>query len=166
MSETDSSDTGTRTNWDWLQCFLQVADNDIHAIEDLVDGLLACNMAAADPYSQCMHEYLAVVQPLQLALEYTWALYSRHEAVQGTEATCLSAATAFRSALHSYTKAAQAEVQLMQNCSSSRPAPQDSIPGSKRSEQLRRQLRPLKKAHAAARAALKVYPSLASCIAR
>lgn len=135
-----------------------MADNDIHAIEDLVDGLLACNIAAADPYSQCMHDYLAVLQPLQLALEYTWALYSRHEAVQGTAATCLTAATAFRSALHSYAKAAQAEVQLMQNCSSSRPAPQDSRAGSRQSEQIRRQLRPVKKAHAAARAALKVNP--------
>lgn len=128
-----------------------MAGNDILAIEDLADDLLACTLATADPYSLCIHDYLAVLQPLQLALEYTWALYSRHEAMQGTAATCLTAASAFRSALHCYAKAAQAELQ--------QPS-QDSPPGNRRSEQLRRQLRPLKKVHAAARAALKVYPSL------
>ena len=138
------------------RCLLQVAGSDIPAIEDLIDDLLACNLATADPYSLCMHDYLAVLQPLQLALEYTWALYSRHEAMQGTAATCLTAASAFRSALHCYAKAAQAELQ--------QPS-QDSLPGNRWSEQLRRQLRPLKKVHAAARAALKVYPSLGSLTA-
>ena len=122
-----------------------------HAVEDVVDDLLQCNLATADPYSLCMHEYLAVLQPLQLALEYTWALYSRHEAMQATAATCLTAASAFRSALSCYAKAAQAELQQ---------ASQES-PSRRRSEQLRRQLGPLKKVHAAARAALKVYSSRA-----
>ena len=130
---------------------LQVADNDIHGIEEMVDDLLNCNLAAADPYSLCMHDYIAVLQPLQLALEYTWALYSRHQAMQGTAVICLTAASAFRSALQRYAKAAQTELQ--------EPS-QDSSPSSRRSEQLRRQLRPLKRAHGAARVTLKVYPRL------
>lgn len=134
-------------------CLLQEADSDICAIEDIVDDLLACNLAATDPCSLCIHDYLAVLQPLQLALEYTWALYSRCQAMQGTAASCLKAASAFRSALHSYAEAAQAELQQ----------PLQSPPSRRQSEQLRRQLRPLKKIHAAARAALKVNTSLA-CI--
>ena len=129
-----------------------MACSNVHAIEDFVDDLLACNLATADPDSLCMHDYLAVLQPLQLAIEYTWALYNRNEAMQGTAAVCLMTASAFRSALHCYAKAAQAELQQ---------ASQDSPASSRRSEQLRMQLRPLKKVHAAARAALKVYPSLA-----
>ena len=124
-----------------------MTDNDIQAIENVIDDLLAIENAAEDPYSLCIHDYLAVLQPLQLALEYTWALYSQSKATQDVAARCLTAASSFRSALQRYAKAAQAEEQQLS---------QDTHASVTQSEQLRSQLRPLKKLHAATRVELKV----------
>ena len=130
---------------------MQIAHNDTQAVEDVIDNLLAVDIAAEDPYSLCVHDYLAVLQPLQLALEYKWALYSQSKATHGTAARCLTAASAFRFALQRYAKAAQAEEQQLS---------QDIGASTTQSEQLRSQLRPLKKLHASTRAELKVVASL------
>ncbi len=131
---------------------MQVADRDMSALEAVIDVLLSCDIANEDPYSLCMHNYLQILQPLQLALEYTWDLYSRNTAMRGTTARCLTAATAFKAALQRYAKAAQAEVEHV-------AVTQISHAGSSQSEQLRAQLRPLKKLHDAMRATLKVLHS-------
>ena len=128
---------------------MQIADRDISALEAVIDVLLSCDIANEDPYSLCMHNYLQILQPLQLALEYTWDLYSRHTAMHGTTARCLTAASAFKGALQRYAKAAQAEIEHL-------AVTQISHAGSSQSEQLRAQLRPLKKVHDAMRATLKV----------
>ena len=128
---------------------MQIADRDISALEAVIDVLLCCDIANEDPYSLCMHNYLQILQPLQLALEYTWDLYSRHTAMHGTTARCLTAASAFKGALQRYAKAAQAEIKHV-------AVTQISHAGSSQSEQLRAQLRPLKKVHEAMRATLKV----------
>lgn len=114
----------------------------------MIDVLLSCDIANEDPYSLCMHNYLQILQPLQLALEYTWDLYSRHTAMRGTTARCLTAASAFKAVLQRYAEAAQAEIE-------DAAVTQISHAGSQ-SEQLRAQLRPLKKLHDAMRATLKV----------
>ena len=128
---------------------MQVADNDIPVLEDVIDALLACNIVAEDPYSLCMHDYLQILQPLQLALEYTWALYSKRSGMHGTTARCLTAASAFRNALQRYSMAAHGDSEKLSQS-------QISSDTSLRSEQLRAQLRPLKKLHEAMRAILKV----------
>ncbi len=131
---------------------MQVAHHDISALEAVIDVLLSCDIANEDPYSLCMHNYLQILQPLQLALQYTWDLYSRNIAMHGTTARCLTAASAFKSALQQYAKAAQAEMEHV-------AVTQISHAGNSQSEQLRAQLRPLKKLHDAMRATLKVLHS-------
>ena len=129
---------------------MQVADHDISALEAVIDVLLSCDIANEDPYSLCMHNYLQILQPLQLALEYTWDLYSRHTAMREPTARCLTAASAFKGALQRYAKAAEIEHVAVT---------QISHAGSSQSGQLRAQLRPLKKVHDAMRATLKVLHS-------
>jgi len=111
---------------------VQVADCDISALEAVIDVLLSCDIANEDAYSLCMHNYL-----------------SQNTAMHGTTARCLTAASAFKGALQRYAKAAQAEIEHV-------AVTQISNAGISQSEQLRAQLRPLKKLHDAMRATLKV----------
>ncbi|KAL0032997.1 hypothetical protein WJX77_009924 [Trebouxia sp. C0004] len=137
--------------WDQIQMIdtaQMVADHDISALEAVIDVLLSCDIANEDPYSLCMHNYLQILQPLQLALEYTWDLYSRNTAMHRTTTRCLTAATAFKAALQQYAKAAQAEIDHVAET-------QMSHAGRPQCEHMRAQLRPLKKLHDAMRAALK-----------
>ncbi len=69
--------------------------------------------------------------------------------MHGTTARCLTAASAFRNALQRYSMAAHGDSEKLSQS-------QISSDTSLRSEQLRAQLRPLKKLHEAMRAILKV----------
>lgn len=69
--------------------------------------------------------------------------------MHGSTARCLTAACAFKSALQRYARAAQTETEQL-------TAAEASIGGISQSEQMRAQLKPLKKLHDAVRATLKV----------
>lgn len=134
--------------------YAQVATHDVQKMEDVIDALLAYDIDAllaydislVDPCSMSINSYLQLLQPLQLVLEYTWFLYSRDCRQQGATAKCLTAANAFSNALKRYSRAALTELgsgicvngMLLQ------------------SEQLRAQLKPLKKLHDATRASMQV----------
>ena len=124
---------------------VQVAKLDVQQLEETVDALLCCDIAAIDPCSLCTNSYLQLMQPLQLTLEYAWHLYSRDSRQQAVTATCLTAANAFCGALKRYCTAAQSELLSPQECQS-----------QLRSEVLRTQLKPLKKLHDSTKARLKV----------
>ena len=132
-----------------LPVVFQMAECDVQDLEEVVDDLLACNIVAEDVFSLCMHDCLDLLQPLQLAIQYTWALYSKKEAMHESTSHCGAAASAFRSALQLYAQAAQAEVQIRS---------QNGHASTCESEQLRSQLRPLKKLYTAAKAELEVRP--------
>lgn len=72
--------------------------------------------------------------------------------MHGSTARCLTAACAFKSALQRYARAAQTETEEL-------TAAEASTGGTSQSEQMRAQLKPLKKLHDAMRATLKVVLS-------
>lgn len=129
---------------------MQVTDNNYKPLEDVIDALLSYNVEAEDPCSFSMHNYLQILQPLQLAVEYTWSVYSRKTALHSITARCLTAASAFQRALQQHAAAALAETEHFTQT-------QISSPSTSMSEQIRVQLQPLKEAYDAMRAALKVF---------
>ena len=111
--------------------------------------LFSCKITAEDPYSLCLRDYLQTLQPLQLALEYTWALFIKQTTLLDSTAGCLTSANAFKIALQQYAKAAHAEVEQLSQMSMNSQRPLQS-------EQMRAQLKPLKLRHSSMRSILKV----------
>ena len=126
---------------------LQADPQHVQQLEDVIDTLLSYDVTAINPCSMSVNSYLQLLQPLQLALQYTWFLYSRDSRQQGMTAGCLTAANAFSGGLRRYLKAAQSDLSALHKDSGAQL----------RSEALRAQLKPLKKLHAASRASMKVH---------